>query len=687
MPKNAVEWETLCCHLAKEKYQDNDAQKYGRSGQKQWGVDIRATDRSIGDGQPLVIQCKYKSDPPRFIGNRATAERKQIEEEIETDLRSAIENSHKFNFTKFIYAANIKRDCNLQDFVDDLSKAHKLEVIIWSLEDIKDEIDRFPRLIRMYTANIGRSGVTIINPDFIDDVQFSAKTIASEANVFRFYSGYSGHDEQWLGILNNLDAPRSQSPAIKAQIEKLMARKILESRVAAIVYGSGGSGKSTLLRRLAIDFVEAGKPWINWWIEDITLFLDHDAASIGHNRAQQHLVFVDDWYRNVRPEHSQRLLIWLKDQTNVILLIGDRTNTGKYNAQLFGGYCEQLQPSDNDAILNHVLSKDVLGKLDNLQPIIREVKSQAHLLENVSISVVLFVIAWQYENQSADEAFSLEEGFEEAFCKIIESLLKALEADDRYRGLGQALYLAAQFYADPNSNYYVLSESSLLNIAVNLGENESLPARVSHNQSYPYQMDYLVHKVIVTTASGMELNRMHFNHDVIAEQGIAKIPASNFVLESYDQYRLLEAMIEQENAQSALMLWQWLDGKEQNKQQNDNFDLLMKIIYLDETFVHFGIWIHIIKNMLSRNNKTVISQYILTFPEFYLLPDAIITTALNLLKDKSQGIKAAETILALPEFYQLHHAIISTALNLLKDKLQGIQAAETIFASPKFYQL
>jgi hypothetical protein len=43
--KSNVDFETLCCDIAKEKYGDYEAQKYGRRGQKQWGVDIVASDR------------------------------------------------------------------------------------------------------------------------------------------------------------------------------------------------------------------------------------------------------------------------------------------------------------------------------------------------------------------------------------------------------------------------------------------------------------------------------------------------------------------------------------------------------------------------------------------------------------------------------------------------------------------
>ena len=41
---------------------DFSAQRYGRSGQKQVGIDVRATNRR-GNGNSIGIQCKFKAKP------------------------------------------------------------------------------------------------------------------------------------------------------------------------------------------------------------------------------------------------------------------------------------------------------------------------------------------------------------------------------------------------------------------------------------------------------------------------------------------------------------------------------------------------------------------------------------------------------------------------------------------------
>ncbi|NQZ10517.1 MAG: hypothetical protein HRT35_25470 [Algicola sp.] len=395
LPTNENDFETLCCDIAREKFQDNDAQKYGRRGQKQWGVDIKAIDRSVPGGQCVVIQCKFK-------GVHNKHDLAQAKKELKKDFEQA--HASDLEFTKFIYASTLPADNKLDDYAAALGEPHGIEVKVWSIDDIKKDIEYYPRLRRLYTAGTNKLGVTVINQDFVDGLLLAGETdeqpFTDDSNVFRFYSGYAGNNEQWLGVLNNLDAPRRQSSAIKAQVEMLMAKKVLESRIAAVVYGSGGSGKSTLLRRLAIDNVVEGKDCNNWWVEDIDVFLEFDANCITDTKTQQHLMFVEDWYRNVTFDQGKKLFVWLKQQSNVLVLIGDKVNNGKYRDHLYDGYCEQLQPSDNNAILSHIFSEDALGRHQALRPIIEETQSQPQLLEHVSISMVLFVIAWQYQNQA-----------------------------------------------------------------------------------------------------------------------------------------------------------------------------------------------------------------------------------------------------------------------------------------------
>lgn len=107
-PDNDQDFEALCCAIAKEKYADYNAQQYGRSGQKQWGIDIKATNKK-GRQEKIVIQCKYKKDPPKFSGDKAKTERKAVTDEMEAELMQALQSPH-FEFDVFVYAATIPND-------------------------------------------------------------------------------------------------------------------------------------------------------------------------------------------------------------------------------------------------------------------------------------------------------------------------------------------------------------------------------------------------------------------------------------------------------------------------------------------------------------------------------------------------------------------------------------------------
>src|SRR5580698_2914293 len=101
----------LCCDIAKEKYGDFDAQRYGRRGQKQWGVDIIARDRR-STNERIVIQCKFRSHPFLFKGRVAARERVFVQSELLAELNAALD---KHQFDKFIFASNDITDAVMQD--------------------------------------------------------------------------------------------------------------------------------------------------------------------------------------------------------------------------------------------------------------------------------------------------------------------------------------------------------------------------------------------------------------------------------------------------------------------------------------------------------------------------------------------------------------------------------------------
>ncbi len=633
LPHNDADFETMCCNIAKEKYNDHDAQKYGRRGQKQWGVDIVAVDY-LNNAQKVVIQSKFKSDPPKFSASQAKRQRTVIKEEILAEFDSAI---LKHSFDKFIYASTFKLDNDLQEFVNKLSEEKNKVIKIWFIDDIKEAIQLHPRLTRLHCEGLPKSGITLIDQDFIDHLtqpEFEGRR--TQVNSFRFYSGRKAEDEQWRGILHNLDAPRSCTNAIVQQVDNLFDKPILNARVAAVVYGSGGCGKSTLLRHIAIKNVTESKGLVNWWVEDIDLFLDFDAARISNMPSQKHLIFIDDWYRNRPSNNGKKLFSWLNEQRNVLIIIGDRRKSSAYSQYVYDSNYIELQSSENRKILDHFLNQKEFKRLAPLSSIVDNLVKEKYLLDKVSISVVLFVITYLYEKQVDDKNEILADGVEAEFRLIIRKLLLELEDNEKTRGLGKALYLIAQIYADPRLGFFMFNEPCFLEMASLLGDNPTIAQRILRNKTYPEQLDYFIHKSSLTTKSGIELNRINFIHDVLAENGIIYADSSALDVDEYDIEILFEKLSEFSDKSGALMLWIWRNLTNPAEISDTEFTQLLDIVSYDHGLLNYAMLLYIIKKHLPEKYKNQLYTYILSLDGFEYFAGPIASLAMVHLKSTQE---------------------------------------------------
>ncbi|WP_459873998.1 P-loop NTPase, partial [Endothiovibrio diazotrophicus] len=452
---NSDHFEDFCCEVARDWFGDFAAQRYGRSGQKQGGIDINTTNREItatnnrGDSQKVVIQCKYKKDPNNVRPAEAIRELKQ-------DLKSAIA-SHQFDV--FIYASTLKPDTELQDNAEKLSRTYNKIVQIWFWDNLEKAVRTYPRLQRMYAEGSISSGVQLLHPDFLKSLE------SRMADPFQFYTAKVNGDWQWLGVWHGLAAQRNCRSDIEDMLDNLFAKPFLDKKIAAVVYGEGGSGKSTLLRQLAID--RAKKGYICWWVENMDSFINHDAKSISENSQLRHLVFMEDWYRNMKEKSGTDFFTWLNDQRNVLVLIGDRS----FQSSVYGSYCYhdskyQLLPSENRNVLKHIATSftDYHGILDELDAL-------PTLLDHAALFMILFVAATMLNERDKYTDIDLKDGVLTSFQNIIASKLLALEEDERHHGLGKALHLIASIYASKSMGYTIFPEDFFLKAAAHLGKN------------------------------------------------------------------------------------------------------------------------------------------------------------------------------------------------------------------------
>jgi hypothetical protein len=136
-PNDPIAFESLCLDLWKDIWQDNNAQKNGRSGQPQAGVDVFGQQQ----GKWVGIQCKQKDGLLRT---------KVTPTELEEEVRSA--KDFKPPLTGFMLATTGPRDAKVQQRARELTIQHEREglftVGVWSWEDIWSELYRREQLLK-----------------------------------------------------------------------------------------------------------------------------------------------------------------------------------------------------------------------------------------------------------------------------------------------------------------------------------------------------------------------------------------------------------------------------------------------------------------------------------------------------------------------------------------------------------
>jgi tetratricopeptide (TPR) repeat protein len=218
-PNDATAFESLCLDLWKDIWQDSNAQKNGRRGQRQDGVDIfgHENDSVVG------VQCKQKD-------GRLWA--KVTPDELAAEARAA--RRFKPKLAKFILATTASRDTAVQKRANQLTEQHKkaalFTVVVWAWEDIWHELYRRKKLF-----------------DRIAPICWPRHTDVAFTSPFN--------------SLHQLTPPVSDFTGREMKLDELR-NKVKQGGVAITgVRGMGGAGKTALARRLAeelkVDYPDA----------------------------------------------------------------------------------------------------------------------------------------------------------------------------------------------------------------------------------------------------------------------------------------------------------------------------------------------------------------------------------------------------------------------------------------------
>ena len=151
-PKSDADFESLCLDLFRAVWGDPGAQKNGRSGQPQAGVDVFGKYQ----GRQVGVQCK-QTEQRRLPAS-------MLVEEVGKARGSATKPGFTPALSAFVLATTAPRDAELQKKARELS-TDDFEVSVWSWDDIVEELFHRRTLLRdifpIYWPTIARLGPSV----------------------------------------------------------------------------------------------------------------------------------------------------------------------------------------------------------------------------------------------------------------------------------------------------------------------------------------------------------------------------------------------------------------------------------------------------------------------------------------------------------------------------------------------
>lgn len=139
IPDNWQDFEFICHQLWKDIWGDVNAQRHGRAGQKQYGVDVYGT--PLYSSKLAAVQCK---DKDALLGSPLKSK----------ELLTEATKAKKFHpaINSFSLATTAARDQSIQEVVRVLNnkKTYPFEINVWSWNDIAEEIMARPLILNNY---------------------------------------------------------------------------------------------------------------------------------------------------------------------------------------------------------------------------------------------------------------------------------------------------------------------------------------------------------------------------------------------------------------------------------------------------------------------------------------------------------------------------------------------------------
>ncbi len=551
------------------------------------------------------------------------------------------------------------------------------------------EVSDFLEKLKSVIQEILVDGALTINPEFKAKVEKEGQR--EGFTVSDFYLAKQVDECQWYGIVKNWVVEREFYRKLKEEIVSSFFDINRESKVGALVWGKGGSGKSTMLRKLAIDL--CNEDFVVLWIKDkeIQEFYTKGLVQIPEYFGdRQFLIVIEDLYRikqnqNVR---VKEIIDSICSNKNVRLIIGDRRcDDDSYKEHIYDPDMNIFELTVND-------NKKTLEKLlENIQEW-KEV-SATLMTSDEDYQSSLYYILWTIGRTAQKK---LEGGdtikfkdLKSHFRSLVESDLKTLSGNYyrqpdgtivftqfSYPGVAKGLYYWASIYA---TNKIYISYDLFFKIADLFNDPKASNSKlITASPSYKSILDIYSYEAKGFIKSAGDTSLFAFNHDILAEEGLSKAKLTEWT--SFDdsiKLKMLPLIVKEGDKFSASVFLShclhFIPDLQFSKRE--------KRWYIDELLSkeNFGLYLMqgLSKDYYSMTKKIELANKILSHHAFWNLPKDIVSTSLNISKNKSK----VDSILNQNNFWSLSPDIVTTALNISKDKSK----ADKILIQNNFWKI
>jgi len=169
-PKDSDEFEVMVRDICALEWGDPNTKEFGRTGQKQYGVDVY--------GKPVNLNQKY-----RAVQCKLRTEKDQLtKEEIEKEVGDARQFPHELDI--LIIATTAPRDTHTQILVDRISRHETssggFRVIIWFWDDITERLAAYPKLIVKYYPDFYANLTTLPVVERLIDTPLQIVSVAND---------------------------------------------------------------------------------------------------------------------------------------------------------------------------------------------------------------------------------------------------------------------------------------------------------------------------------------------------------------------------------------------------------------------------------------------------------------------------------------------------------------------------